>query len=108
MGRARLGCRMKFRKKPVVIDAWQWDGRSEEGAPGWFVEGRKNVFSGKPGSILRNYNQLQILTLEGMMYASTGDWIIRGVKGEIYPCKPAIFAQTYEPVEEAHGATEGT
>lgn len=90
---------MKFRKKPVVIDAWRWDGKDEESAPGWFAEGRKKVFSGKPGGILRDYDRLVIKTLEGMMEASAGDWIIRGVLGEIYPCKPEHFSLTYEQVE---------
>lgn len=87
---------MKYRKKPVVIDAWQWDGKDEESAPGWFAEARRNVSSGKMGSILRDFERLHILTLEGTMFAGAGDWIIRGVKGEIYPCKPDIFALTYE------------
>lgn len=61
---------MKYRKKPVVIDAYQTD-----------VE-------------------LDIPTLEGVMHASVGDYIITGVHGEQYPCKPDIFEETYEPAEE--------
>lgn len=60
----------KFRKKPVVIEAERASERTE------------------------------IVTLEGTMVASPGDWIITGVKGERYPCKPDIFAATYEAVEE--------
>lgn len=60
---------MKFRKKPIIIEAYQTD---------------KEIF---------------IETLEGVMKADVGDWIITGVNGEKYPCKPDIFAKTYEPVE---------
>lgn len=63
----------KFRKKPVVIEAVQTQERQE------------------------------IHTLEGTMVAEPGDWVITGVKGERYPCKPDIFAATYEPAEEVAG-----
>ena len=76
----------KFRKKPVEIDAWQ--NVPESIIPDWF--------KCKGGCILGS--SIKIATLEGIMTASPGDWIIRGVKGEIYPCKPDIFAATYEPV----------
>ena len=83
---------MKFRKKPVVIDAIQY--RQSE-APSELandvIEG--NVRYCEDGTAL-------IRTLEGEMIARPGDWIIRGVKGELYPCKPDIFAATYEPVDE--------
>lgn len=61
---------MKYRKKPVVIEAWQTN------------------------------EAVVIETLEGTMRADPGDWIITGVKGEVYPCKPDIFEATYEPVDE--------
>ena len=79
---------MKFRKKPVVIDAVQYTGPnfSEMEA---FVGGDAEFRNGK----------LVIATLEGALRASVGDWIIKGVKGEFYPCKPDIFAATYERVE---------
>ena len=57
----------KYRKKPVVIDAYQTD------------------------------KEMDIVTLEGVMHADVGDWIITGVKGEKYPCKPDVFEKTYEP-----------
>ncbi len=91
---------MKFRKKPVVIEAVQlrWDtwsemcdfanvGRLEEGHP-------------QGVELSDNRIGMNIPTLEGVMLASEGDWIIRGVKGELYPCKPDIFEATYEPVGE--------
>lgn len=79
----------KYRKKPVVIEAWQNTDDSE--FPEWVDDadvGRE------PGGVIL------IDTLEGVMRAQPGDWIIRGVKGEIYPCKPDIFAATYEHVED--------
>ena len=61
---------MKFQKKRVIVDAYQTD------------------------------KDMYIETLEGVMHASQGDWIITGVNGEKYPCKPDIFEKTYEPVSE--------
>jgi len=89
----------KFRKKPVVIEAEQWNGSGD-------VEGVR-----EPTRV--EYDQWQLLprifngegpfgaldTLEGAYVVSPGDWIITGVKGERYPCKPDIFEQTYEPEE---------
>ena len=77
----------KFRKKPVVIDAVLWTGENLKEVSDFF--GWRN-FSYEPRT------GLQIHTLEGTMDASIGDYIIKGVKGEFYPCKPDIFAATYE------------
>lgn len=80
---------MKFRKKPVEIEAWQWDGSSIRNLrPQWLQD----------ANVLMSTDKLLIDTLEGTMTAQPGDWIIKGVKGEIYPCKPDIFEETYEPV----------
>jgi len=86
----------KFRKKPVVIEAVQWDG-TEKGWKSVVVPlshgtGMEVQFCEGPGTLV----ELEIETLEGKMTASSGDWIIRGVKDELYPCKPDIFAATYE------------
>jgi len=84
---------MKFRKKPVVIEAVQFTGGN------WFEIGK---FCGQSASIAKEWSTSEILlikTLEGDMKAQKGDWIIKGVKGEFYPCKPDIFEQTYEKVE---------
>jgi len=82
----------KFRKKPVVIEAVQYnDGEQPEELAADAAAGR--VDYGDDGL-------MRIETLEGRMIAQPGDWIIRGVKGELYPCKPDIFAATYEPAEE--------
>jgi hypothetical protein len=87
---------MWFRKKPVVIEAVQWIGQPSSEWPSWmtFYE------FGQEKSQIRHCQdgKLRIPTLEGEMTADRGDWIIRGVKGEVYPCKPEIFALTYEEV----------
>lgn len=86
----------KFRKKPVVIDAMQYDGtmQSADAIELW-SEGQV-VTSGE-----RAFNTLDltVLTREGAMLCSPGDYVIRGVMGEYYPCKPHIFVATYDPVE---------
>jgi len=82
---------MKFRKKPVVIDAMQYDGSNHMALTLWAGEFGVSVDWDISGA------QINIHTLEGTMLADKGDWIIRGVKGEFYPCKPDIFAATYEP-----------
>jgi hypothetical protein len=87
---------MKFRKKPVEIEAHQYDG-DWQAALDWC----QNVSAGANGTGLQVDNgKLSIITLEGVMKVGYLDWIICGVKGEFYPCKPDIFEATYEPVEE--------
>jgi hypothetical protein len=94
---------MKFRKKSVVIEAVQlrWDTWSEmcdHAGVGKLMHNKPQGYwpdgegTGRIG--------LYIPTLKGLMLATEGDWIIKGVKGEIYPCKPDIFEATYEPVKE--------
>lgn len=96
----------KFRKKPVEIEAVQFIGVGYMGLsfnfgepiPEWLSEQITKDF-GKTGAV-RGAGQneyILISTLEGDMRCEPGDWIIRGVKGELYPCKPDIFAATYEP-----------
>jgi hypothetical protein len=80
---------MKFRKRPVVIDAVQYKAGE---APG---ELAGDVIAGTVRYVEDGTALIQ--TLEGVMIARPGDWIIRGVKGELYPCKPDVFALTYEP-----------
>jgi len=79
----------KFRKKPVVIDAVQWDGTN--------VSEIREFFGGFTEWVPLNSEFLLIKTLEGEHTANPQDWIIKGVKGEFYPCKPDIFAATYDP-----------
>ena len=87
---------MKYRKKPVVIEAIQLQ-ENPFGVVMWAErfndEIRWKIIGGKDGP------KIEIPTLEGVMTANKGDYIIRGVQGEYYPCKPDIFEQTYEPVE---------
>lgn len=80
---------MKFRKKPVVIEAIQWTGDNLNEIAGAFPDMSYDARERAQGT-------LKILTLEGDMIASVGDWIIRGIKGEHYPCKPDIFEATYQ------------
>ena len=86
---------MKYRKKPVEIEAFQWkDSNDNKDYPEWFWEATKEQNLLFPGE-----GRVAIPTLEGMMVANKGDYIIRGVNGEIYPCKPDIFEKTYEPIK---------
>jgi hypothetical protein len=84
----------KYRKIPVVIEAMKWDGQSL---------GDASVFLGSYPQTVGSFKDhplgmpLFISTLEGEMRADPGDWIIKGVKGEFYPCKPDIFWASYEP-----------
>ena len=87
---------MRYRKKPVVIEAVKYLGGSTYAeAPNWLVEACKD------GTVYLMGEHLFVRTLEGEMTASLGDYIIRGVHGEIYPCKPDIFEETYEMAEVA-------
>lgn len=88
---------MKFRKKPVVIDAVKFDG-SDNSIVDIMAINRNEKGIGRAVDIDHGGKTLFIHTLEGKMEASLGDWIIRGVKGELYPCKPDIFEATYEAV----------
>ena len=88
----------KFRKKPVVVEAVQFkNGELAERCPDWLAAAL-NKDPNEVGSVTRIGNQVFINTLEGEMKGSDGDYIIRGINGEIYPCKPDIFEATYEAV----------
>lgn len=85
----------KYRKRPVVIEAMQFvDQTSVEPIVNW---AGPDV---RPARVMggSDYTSFHIVTLEGTMQAGLGDWIIRGVQGEFYPCKPDIFEATYEAV----------
>ncbi len=94
---------MKYRKKPVEVEAWQWNGNSlifvDE--PDWILDAFEN---GDIDEYIDYYDPsdscLEIETLEGTHTARPGDYIIKGVKGELYPCKPDIFDATYEEINE--------
>lgn len=89
----------QYRKKPVVIEAVQFDGSSSSASAIdiWMTTGEYR----EPQVRTRDLRTINITTLEGVMRAEPGDWIIKGVVGEFYPCKPSIFEQTYEPEEAA-------
>jgi len=110
---------MKFRKKPVVIEAVQllwstWGEMCDHAGVGKLSDGKPEgcflTMSGEASDVPVKVTDgpddhgasahigLRIPTLEGLMLGREGDWIIKGVKGELYPCKPDIFVATYEPV----------
>jgi len=94
---------MKYRKKPVVIEAMRLAEVGEEPTDemhAW-LDARSDKWESDRDE------GIAIKTLEGMMRAEPGDWVIEGVKGELYPCKPDIFDATYEPVTEPHDKYKG-
>lgn len=99
----------KYRKKPVVIEAVQWTGNNEEeikNFAGIYAKFKYLLCNGN-GYMLTTKKpseehtvSLEISTLEGNMTAKEGDYIIKGVNGEFYPCKPDVFNKTYEKMED--------
>jgi len=83
----------KYRKKPVIIDAIQWTGKNTSAIRQFCPVAVRIYYDG------RKIAYLLIPTLEGDHQANKNDWIIKGIKGEFYPCKPDIFEATYELVE---------
>lgn len=101
---------MKYRKKPLVVEAIQWIPEYNDLTISGFAKG-KIEWVGQACGDNSCDNKLGIdypviKTLEGKMTANPGDWIIRGIKGEIYPCKPDIFEATYEAVGEEWARNE--
>ena len=95
---------MKARKKPVEVEAFQYDGdfmytNGMQYIPIWAAQALMNGtmffedYEGKPAELMIN-------TLEGIHHVSVGDYVIKGVNGELYPCKPDIFEKTYDIIEE--------
>lgn len=87
-----MGNVKQYRKKPVVIEACLWTGKNVE-------EVYKFLNTAKMEVQVTYWEPVKIRTLEGVMEANRGDYIIKGVQGEFYPCKPDIFDATYEAVE---------
>lgn len=87
----------KYRKKPVTIEAVKWNGYNLDEIKSFTGNHADVKYDEKGGEVIAD---LFIHTLEGDMHASKGDYIIKGVRGEFYPCKPDIFNQTYEEVKE--------
>lgn len=99
---------MKYRKKPVVIEAFKYDGdlmnsKGEYYVPVWavkaFESGVMFYGCGRGNNDEELIEELFIKTLEGTHHVTVGDYVIKGVQGELYPCKPDIFEETYELVE---------
>lgn len=89
-----------YKKKPVTLSAFQL---GYQDIPLWFQGAIKDNLVSNIDAFLENANEtIKIKTLEGVMVAKKGDWIIRGVKGEIYPCKDEIFKETYDFVDLIH------
>ena len=89
---------MKYRKLPVEIEAFIWTGGpDQEEDPAWICSKLRDG-TVRIHNIPDNGIHMAIETLEGVMIARPGDYIIKGVKGEVYPCKPDIFEMTYEKV----------
>lgn len=89
---------MKYCKKPIIIDAYKpYEGE----IPDWFEKAIENKIVGE----LVDGSGFNIATLEGIMHANPGDYIIRGINGEIYPCKPDIFLKTYSMEIDKKGIT---
>lgn len=96
----------RYRERPVEIDAMQWDGTAEGATRiiDWIHSSGStaNYTCSNPDRCAENDgdtpHSIAIRTLEGTMHANLGDWIIKGVVGEFYPCRDDIFAATYEPV----------
>ena len=86
----------KYQKKPIIVEAVQWDGNE-------YIEDLVNWCDRRNGRVLGWYGDgtktLRIETLEGPLRVIPGDWIIKGIKGEFYPCKPDVFEATYQEVE---------
>lgn len=94
----------EYRKRPVIVEAYRWDGTAEGAAEicEWMTRhGQEHHYAHSRAFA----SVISIATLEGMTYASAGDWVIRGVRGEFYPCKPDIFDATHEEV--AVGPSDG-
>lgn len=97
----------KYKKKPVVVEAFQYDGdlKGSDGkyyVPDWAVEAFEKgvLYYQLPVSPLHPPMELYVKTLEGDMRVSVGDYIIKGVNGELYSCKPDIFEKTYQLIGE--------
>ena len=83
---------MRYRKKPVVIEAVKWNGDKVSEVVDWVREALED------NTLYRMGCNVIVDTLEGKMNASPGDYIIKGVQGELYPCKPDIFEKTYDKI----------
>lgn len=84
----------KAQKKPVIVEVCQWTGHNPEEMMTFCAGAAHDIYD------MGSYYSLNIKTLEGNMRAEPGDYIIKGVQGEFYPCKPDIFKETYETIDD--------
>jgi hypothetical protein len=87
---------MEFRKKPLVIEAMQLTRSFADIVVEWI--GKENIVAYNLGEFREDDCFVEVRTLEGNITGREGDWIIKGINGEFYPCKPDIFEKTYEAV----------
>ena len=90
----------KWRKKPVVIEAFRWEGPEQADYPDWMLQAISDHLVTFGGQQTDRGPWMSIKTLEGPHLAHIGDYIIQGVKFELYPCKADIFAMTYDPAHD--------
>jgi len=94
---------MKYRKRQLEIEAVKWNGYNLDEIKRFTGNNANVEYDEKDGEVVAD---LFIHTLEGDMHASKGDYIIKGIKGEFYPCKPDVFTQTYEEVKDQPSGRE--
>lgn len=96
---------MKYQKKPVTIEAWKaFDFNLDDKIPGWVFQAFVDRTVGETGKQEFDY---YVNTLEGKIYFNNGDYLVQGVHGELYSCKPDIFEETYVKVEDTPELHEG-
>jgi hypothetical protein len=89
---------MKVRKRPIAVEAMQYTGGNRRELQRWMVDSAQASAQSADTD-----DRFRIATLEGEMTVSVGDWVIKGIQGEFYPCKPDIFLATYERVTDGGG-----
>jgi hypothetical protein len=103
------GRTVRFVKKPIVVEAWEvtdlinrWNAYGVNGLPLSVAEGYENGLLEFPTPFLGDFSveRLDVITPEGIMQARHGWWLVRGIKGEFYPCRDDVFETTYSPLKE--------
>ena len=95
---------MRYRKKPIEIEAYRIENNALVDAfPEWLIQAHKDgIFAFVEPDKFNPHWVASVETDRGKVFVNWGDWIIKGVNGELYPCAPDIFEETYEPVDESH------
>ena len=89
---------MKFRKLPVIVDAWRWNGESDSDKSVYLLDQMSTRLCNKCGVPMNMHGWVS--SCRDKYIICPGDWIVKNEKGDFFPCKPDIFKQTYEPVED--------